>query len=176
MSRQNKGLFQIYTGNGKGKTTAAIGLAVRAAGAGFKVYIGHFLKGLRYSEHSSLEKFSGQIFFDLYGGKDFIDLTSPSEADFERAENGLYMAEENLFRGGFDLVILDEINIAAHFGLIEMKRAVGLIENKPENTELLFTGRYAPGEFIEKAHLVTVMEEVKHYFRDGVEARTGIEM
>ncbi|MBN1620603.1 cob(I)yrinic acid a,c-diamide adenosyltransferase [candidate division WOR-3 bacterium] len=171
-----KGLFQIYTGNGKGKTTAAIGLALRAAGAGLKIYIGHFLKGLRYSEHTSLERFEDSIFFELYGGRDFIDLSAPSAEDYKRAATGLEIAKEKILTKSFDLFILDEINIAAHFGLIEIPKVISLIEERPYKTELLFTGRYAPEEFIKRADLVTVMEEVKHYFSEGVKARTGIEM
>ncbi|MBN1150272.1 cob(I)yrinic acid a,c-diamide adenosyltransferase [candidate division WOR-3 bacterium] len=176
MAKLVRGYFQVYTGNGKGKTTAALGLSIRAAGAGLKVYIGQFLKGLPYSEHLALDKFRGQIFYELFGGREFIDMVSPSKIDYERAEKGFQRSLDAVSSGEYDLVILDEINIAAHFGLLDSKKILDLIEKKPVNMELVFTGRYAPMEFIQRADLVTVMEEVKHYYREGVEARTGIEM
>jgi len=167
------GLIQIYTGTGKGKTTAALGLAMRAAGHGFKVAIVHFMKIWNYGEVMSLEKLGIDLF--RYGTTELIDPENPSPVDFEQAVLAVEKAEELVKEGRYDILILDEINVAVDFNLIPLKRVVDLLEKKPDNLELVITGRNCPKELIERADLVSVMDEVKHPYSKGLEARKGIE-
>jgi len=169
-----KGYVQVYTGDGKGKTTAAIGLAVRAVGAGLKVFIGQFVKGLDYSELKSLERFSPQINVKQYGRAKFVH-SKPAEEDFTVARAGYEEIKEIVKSGLYDLVILDEANIAVHFKLLSVEDLLALINEKPDSVELVFTGRKADPKLVEKADLVTEMKEVKHYYSEGVIAREGIE-
>lgn len=169
-----KGYVQVYTGNGKGKTTAAIGMAVRAVGAGLKVFIGQFVKGMYYSELKSLERFYPDLIIKQYGTECFIFRT-PKQEDIDVAKKGFEEAKEVIKSGKYDLVILDEINIALYYKLVSLDDVLTLIDQKPENVELVLTGRNAPQEVIDKADLVTEMKEIKHYYAKGVEAREGIE-
>ena len=169
-----KGYVQVYTGDGKGKTTAAIGLAVRAIGAGLKVFIGQFVKGMHYSELNALKRLYPDIVIRQYGRRCFIE-RKPSEEDISAASQGLEDIKKAVMSGDYDLVILDEANIAVYFGLIPVAEFVKLIEEKPEGVELIFTGRRAPQEILERADLVSEIKEVKHYYQKGVPAREGIE-
>jgi len=169
-----KGYVQVYTGDGKGKTTAAIGLAVRAVGAGLKVFIGQFVKGMEYSELKSLERFSPHIKVKQYGRAKFVH-SKPDEEDFAVAREGYEEIKGIIKSGQYDLVILDEANIAVYFKLLSVEKLLTLIDEKPESVELIFTGRKADPKLIEKADLVTEMKEIKHYYREGVLAREGIE-
>ena len=169
-----KGFVQVYTGDGKGKTTAAIGLAVRAVGAGLKVFIGQFVKGMEYSELKSLERFSPEIKVKQYGRAKFVH-NKPVEEDFAAARAGYEEIKEIIKSGQYDLVILDEASIAVYFKILSVEDLLALIDMKPESVELVFTGRKADPKLIEKADLVTEMREVKHYYSDGVLAREGIE-
>ncbi len=168
-----KGYVQIYTGNGKGKTTAAIGLAVRSAGAGYKVLFAQFVKGQPYSEHKALEKFEN-ITVKQFGRKEFIH-SKPSEEDIKKAKEGYEFVYNALKNDYYDVVILDEANIAVFFKLFSDDDLIKLIEIKPEKTELVITGRYATEKLIDRADLVTEMKEIKHYYQKGVMAREGIE-
>lgn len=170
----NRGYLHIYTGDGKGKTTAALGLALRAAGAGLKVLIIQFVKGMSYCELESLKRFSDLITVRQCGRNCFIN-REPEPEDIECARRGLEKAREALASGEYRLVILDEANIAVHFGLFapgDLLEAVG--SRRPE-VEVVVTGRRAAPELLEAADLVTEMKEVKHYFSRGVPARRGIE-
>ncbi|NLX86035.1 MAG: cob(I)yrinic acid a,c-diamide adenosyltransferase [Clostridiales bacterium] len=169
-----KGYVQVYTGDGKGKTTAAIGLAVRAVGAGLKVFIGQFVKGMHYSELDALKRFHPDIVIKQYGRGCFIE-REPSEEDISSAREGLEDIRRAVLSGEYDLVILDEANIAVFFGLIPAMDFVKLIEARPEGVELVFTGRRAPQEILERADLVSEIKEIKHYYQKGVPARKGIE-
>jgi cob(I)alamin adenosyltransferase len=169
-----KGYVQVYTGDGKGKTTAAIGLAVRAVGAGLKIFIGQFVKGMDYSELKSLERFSPQMKVKQYGRAKFVH-SKPAEEDFAAARAGYEEIKEIIKSGQYDLVILDEANIAVYFKLLSVEELLTLIDEKPESVELIFTGRKADPRLIERADLVTEMREVKHYYSKGVLAREGIE-
>ncbi len=169
-----KGYVQVYTGDGKGKTTAALGLAIRAAGAGLRVYIAQFVKGMRYSELETLERLRDRITIRQYGRTCFIR-KEPEREDVLAARNGLQEAREILRAGAHQLVILDEANIAVHFNLFSADELAELISEKPENVELVITGRNAHPKILEAADLVTEMREVKHYYHEGVEARPGIE-
>jgi cob(I)alamin adenosyltransferase len=170
----NKGYVHIYTGDGKGKTTAAIGLALRAVGAGMKVFIVQFLKGKASSEFIPLAKLSDSIVFVHYGRNCLIK-DKPTEEDKALALRGLKEASEAIVSGKYDLVILDEANVAVWFDLLSVDDLLDLIKKKPDHVELVFTGRKADPKLIEAADLVTEMKEIKHYHTQGISARTGIE-
>jgi len=169
-----KGYVQVYTGNGKGKTTAAFGLALRAAGAGLKVFIAQFVKGMRYSELESIKRFSDLITLKQYGRGCFIN-QDPTEDDIQLVKAGLDEVRETILSGEYQLVILDEANIAVHYNLFTADDLVELIDVRPDGVELVITGRYAHQMVLDKADLVTEMREVKHYYSQGVMAREGIE-
>jgi cob(I)alamin adenosyltransferase len=168
------GYVQVYTGNGKGKTTAAIGLAVRALGAGWRVFFGQFLKTGRYSEHTVLSRFPERLTVKTYGRDVFIR-GKPEDEDRRLAEEGIAEVAEIVAAGAYQLVILDEANVAAHLGLITVEQILGLIENRAEQVELVITGRHADPRLLARADLVTEMREVKHYYHRGVPARPGVE-
>jgi len=171
--KDSLGLVQIYTGGGKGKTTAAIGLAVRAAGHNFKIAIIHFMKIWNYGEVKSLKKLGIDLF--RYGTTELIDPKNPSPIDFDQANKALSKAEELIEKSAYNMLILDEINVAVDFKLIPLKRVVDLLDKKPDNLELVLTGRNCPEKLIERADLVSVIDEIKHPFQKGIEARKGIE-
>ncbi|HCE45914.1 MAG TPA: cob(I)yrinic acid a,c-diamide adenosyltransferase [Lentisphaeria bacterium] len=168
-----RGFVQIYTGNGKGKTTAAIGLAVRAAGAGLEVYFGQFAKGMKSSEHGSLAKFPN-IRVKQFGRSCFIG-KKPDAEDMEFAQKGFDEIKTAVASGEYDVVILDEIMAANKYNLVSVEEVLGIIESKPASVELVLTGRNADPRLIRAADLVTEMKEVKHYYKKGVTARVGIE-
>jgi len=169
-----KGFVQLYTGDGKGKTTAAFGLALRAGGAGLKVFIGQFVKGKTYNENVAAQKYLKNIKVKQYGLGCFI-VISPTEDDIRAARKGLDEMRKIIQKGKFDVVIMDEVNIALYYKLFAVRELLEIIKNKPEHVELVLTGRYAPQELIEAVDLVTEMKEVKHYYQQGIEARKGIE-
>ncbi|MBU1341121.1 MAG: cob(I)yrinic acid a,c-diamide adenosyltransferase [Proteobacteria bacterium] len=168
-----KGYVQVYTGNGKGKTTASLGLAIRAAGAGLSVYIVQFLKKGDYSEIKALSKFKN-ITVEQYGLGKFIK-GKPSDEDIAAGAAGYLKLCEILKNNKHDVVIAEEGNVAVMCNLISEKELLALIENKPANVELVITGRGATEAVMEKADLVTEMREIKHYYKQGVKARIGIE-
>ncbi len=168
-----KGYIQVYTGNGKGKTTAALGLAIRALGAGYRVYVGQFMKSGSYSE---VKFFKGKKNFDIEQyGRGCLIKKAPKEIDKRMAMAGVKRMSAVLTKGKHDIVIADEINVAASIGLISENDIVGLISQKMPHVELVLTGRYAGGKVLRMADLVTEMKEKKHYYSKGVNARTGIE-
>ncbi|MGB5157736.1 cob(I)yrinic acid a,c-diamide adenosyltransferase [Desulfobacterium sp. N47] len=167
-----KGYVQVYTGDGKGKTTAALGLSLRAAGSGLKVYIAQFIKMGDYSEIKALAKFSDLITVEQFGLGRFIK-GKPSQEDIEAAHNGI--AKVKSLIGKYDIIVLEEANVAAACGVISVEDILELISLKPDNVELVITGRGADPRVIEKAGLVTEMKEIKHYYQKGVQARVGIE-
>jgi cob(I)alamin adenosyltransferase len=169
-----KGYVQVYTGNGKGKTTAALGLAFRAAGAGLKVFIAQFIKKGRYSEHTALERFSDLITVRQFG-HGFILKDAPTEKDIAAARSGLQEIGEAIRSGSYDVVIVDEVNVALYYHLIDVEDVLTWIHEKPAGVELVLTGRNADERVIAEADLVTEMKEIKHYYAQGVKARVGIE-
>lgn len=169
-----KGYIQVYTGNGKGKTTAALGLALRAAGADKSVYFAQFVKGKPYSELSILTAHITGITLKQYGRGCFI-VNKPTEEDIRAAQNGLKDVAGIIERGEYDLVVLDEACIALFYHLFTIEALLDILHRKPESVELVVTGRYAPQALIDAADLVTEMKEIKHYYTLGVEAREGIE-
>ena len=175
MPRLEKGLVQVYTGYGKGKTSAAFGLALRAAGRGLKVYMVQFIKGgFDYGELYVVDKIPN-FTLRAFGRGKFVMKRPPEQADMELAQEAMKVAEEVVRNGKYDVVILDEINVAVNLCLIDLKEVLQLIRNKPANVELVLTGRDAPTDIIEVADLVTEMKEIKHPFNRGSKARKGIE-
>lgn len=169
-----KGYIQVYTGNGKGKTTAAIGLAIRALGAGKKVFFAQFVKGMMYSEVKVIQKISSDIIIKQYGLDCFI-YNAPTKADIEAARKGFDELKEIILAAKYDLIVLDEANIAIYYKLFGVDELIDLLKRKAQQTEIVITGRYAPDELIEFADLVSEIKEIKHYYTKGVEARKGIE-
>jgi cob(I)alamin adenosyltransferase len=172
--KRMKGYVQVYTGNGKGKTTAAFGLALRAAGAGLKIFIAQFVKNAKYSEIKAFERLGDAITLRQYGRGDFLN-RKPDEADRRAAREGLKEVRELMLSGLYDVIILDEVNIAAYYDLFSVEDLLAFMEARPDHVELVLTGRNADPRIIEAADLVTEMVEAKHYYRQGVEARVGIE-
>jgi cob(I)alamin adenosyltransferase len=169
-----KGKVHVYTGDGKGKTTAALGLSIRAAGAGLRVFIAQFIKSDEYSEIKALKRFSDLITVEQFGLGGFIG-GNPSSGDIEAAQKGAVRVKEIISTDTYDMVVLDEANIAVKYKLISEQDLLDIIDAKSKNIELVITGRDAAAKIIEKADLVTQMKAVKHYFQNGVEARVGIE-
>ncbi|MDH5459484.1 MAG: cob(I)yrinic acid a,c-diamide adenosyltransferase [Candidatus Bathyarchaeota archaeon] len=170
-----RGIVQVYTGNGKGKTSAAFGLALRGIGRGLKVYVIQFIKGgFDYGELYIVDKLPN-LTLKAFGRGRFVTEKPPEKEDTELGEKALALAEEVVKSEEYDIVILDEINVALNLKLIKIERVLELIRNKPKHVELILTGRYAPDEIIEAADLVTEMKEVKHPYNKGFQARKGIE-
>jgi cob(I)alamin adenosyltransferase len=169
------GYIQVYTGDGKGKTTAALGLALRAAGAGLRVCIIQFMKGEETSEIIALRKMNNLITVRRYGRTGFVEGT-PEDEDIRQAQEGFKEADRAVLNGDYDVVILDEANVAVYLGLLSLSDLMSLIDRKPEQVELVITGRRADPQIIERADLVTEMIEIKHYYHKGVSARKGIEL
>ena len=169
-----KGYVHVYTGNGKGKTTAAIGLAIRAAGAGMRVYIAQFVKGMHYSELDALDRHADRITLKQYGRDCFIE-KEPEAEDIRAARQGLEEVKGILASGDYQVVILDEANIATRYNLFSPDELIEVVRSKPEAVELVITGRNADPQVVALADLVTEMKEIKHYYNRGVQARPGVE-
>jgi cob(I)alamin adenosyltransferase len=170
------GLIQVYTGNGKGKTTAALGLALRAAGHGLRTYIGQFLKGRPSGEIPASEKLAPLIRIEQFGRRGFLLVTDkPGDEDVDRARRGLRACLKAMLSGEFRIVVMDEVNTAVHFRILDEREVLDVLAKKPADVELVLTGRYATPGILEKADLVTEMKDLKHYFDRGVRAREGIE-
>ena len=170
----SKGYVQVYTGDGKGKTTAALGLALRAAGHGMRTYIGQFMKGQDYGELHVLCDLPAVV-VEQYGDARCIHREEVTPEHVAQAQGGLARAQRAMLSGQYDIVVLDEVNVAIWFGLLTAQEVLAFLDRKPEHVELILTGRRAPQELIERADLVTEMREVKHYYAQGVAARKGIE-
>ncbi|MBI5419120.1 MAG: cob(I)yrinic acid a,c-diamide adenosyltransferase [Deltaproteobacteria bacterium] len=171
-----KGYIQVYTGNGKGKTTASLGLAVRAAGHGLRTVIVQFMKGwIDYGELEGVKMLAPYVEIHQAGRDTFVNRKAPDPEDVRLARRGWELAKGVILDGKADIVVLDEINCAVDFGLLPVEGVVEVLKEKPAGMELVLTGRGAPPAFIEIADLVTEMREVKHYYANGVDARVGIE-
>lgn len=168
-----KGYIQVYTGNGKGKTTAALGIALRTICAGNKVFFGQFMKGQDYSEKKACQLLP-DLTMEQFGSVSFLNGT-PTEKDISDAKAGLEKMRAVLTAGEHDLVVFDEINTALFFHLVTVDEVLSVLDLKPERTEVILTGRYAPQEIIDRADLCTEMKKIKHYYDAGVDARIGIE-
>ncbi|OIP34087.1 MAG: cob(I)yrinic acid a,c-diamide adenosyltransferase [Deltaproteobacteria bacterium CG2_30_43_15] len=175
--RLGRGTIQVYTGNGKGKTTASLGLALRAIGHGYRVYMIQFMKGdIEYGELISSKKLlAPYLTIKQMGRADFVNRENPEKVDVDWAKKAFKLAQEVVLGGEYDVVILDEVNVAVDFGLVVLEDLLELMRDKPENVELVLTGRYAKPEVVQKADLVTEMLDIKHYYAGGIESRKGIE-
>ncbi len=171
----SRGLVQVFTGEGKGKTSAALGIVLRALGHGLRVYIVYFMKGdYPYGERGILSKLPN-VKFDSFGGRGFLDPANITPDDKEQAGKALAAAREAMLSGNYDLVVLDEVNVATAFELIELDEVLELINDKPQNVELILTGRRADTEIIKLADVVTEMLKIKHPYDKGIKARKGID-
>ncbi len=175
MGEIQAGLVQVFTGNGRGKTTAALGTVLRAVGQGLRVHIIHFMKGTYpYGEQKALT-YLPNVTVSRFGKLDFVDPNNVKEDEREEARKALEAGREALHSGNYDIVVLDEVNIASGWGLIPVEKVLELIKEKPNNVELILTGRYADQRIIEAADLVTEMVERKHPYQKGTKARKGFE-
>lgn len=173
--KKDRGLIQVFTGNGKGKTSAALGSILRATGHGLKVFIVFFMKGkYPYGEFSSLPRLPN-VEVASFGLRCLIDRNNINPEEIKQAEMALQTAREAMLSGKYDIVVLDEVNVAVYFKLIPLDDVIRLIEEKPPGIELILTGRYAEDAVIERADLVTEMRKVKHPYDSGIKARKGIE-
>jgi cob(I)alamin adenosyltransferase len=171
----SKGLVEIFTGDGKGKTSAALGVVLRALGHGFRVHIVYFMKGeYPYGEQQVLSRLPN-VSFSRFGHEHFVDPAKIKPEEREQAEKALEKAREVMLSGQYDLVVLDEVNIAVAWGLVGLEQVLELLREKPERVELILTGRHAPPELIQRADLVTEMVEIKHPYHQGVLSRRGID-
>ncbi len=169
-----KGLIHVYTGNGKGKTTAAIGLGVRAAGDGLKVLMIQFMKGRRYSELDALAQLKNFTVVQ-FGRDEFVSKEQPEQVDIDLAQKGLAYAKEFIHKHIYDVVILDEINVALDYHLITLDDVLQLLKEKSDCVELVLTGRYASPEIIQHADVVSEILEIKHPYHKGMLSRKGID-
>jgi len=165
---------QVYTGDGKGKTSAALGLALRASGHGMRTYIGQFMKGQHYGELEALRDHP-LITIEQYGDVRCIHREEVTSEHVKQARRGLERAREAMLSDQYDLLVLDEVNVAIWFGLLAVEEVLAFLDQRPNHVEVILTGRRAPQELIERADLVTEMQAVKHYYQQGVVARRGIE-
>jgi cob(I)alamin adenosyltransferase len=175
LPKLERGLVQVYTGNGKGKTSAAFGLALRATGRGLKVYIIQFIKGgFDYGELYTVDKLPN-LTLKAFGRGEFITAKPPDKEDVRLAEQALQLAKQTVNSGKYDVIILDEVNVALTLKLIDLEEVLKLIQNKPNHVELVLTGRNAPVQVIDASDYVTEMREVKHPYSKGYRSRKGIE-
>ena len=171
-----RGLVQVYTGNGKGKTTASLGLVFRALGHGLRIHVMQFMKGQTiYGELESAKQFAEQLTIEQVGSPKFIKVGQQTAADCEMAQAAFCRAQRLVASGDYDLVVLDELNCAVDFSLVKIDAVKEMIRTKPVHTELVITGRNVHPDIVELADLVTEMREIKHYFNAGQAARVGIE-
>lgn len=175
IDKYQKGIVIVLTGDGKGKTTAALGQALRAAGHGRKVFIVQFMKGKKYGEVLCAEKHLSQITIIQSGLDSFVMKDNPAPVDIELAQQGLKIAADAVASGGYDMVILDEVNVAMDFKLVSVQDVLTVIKTKPDNVDIILTGRYAPAEIIEAADTVSEIREIKHHYAKGIKERAGIE-
>jgi cob(I)alamin adenosyltransferase len=181
MSNTVHGLIHVYTGDGKGKTTAALGLALRAAGHGWHTYIGQFMKGQDYGELPAAALLGTDpagrplLTIEQYGKPTFIHVDQATQEDVRLARAGLARACQAMLSGHYQIVVLDEINVALYFKLLTVSDVIELIDQKPGPVELVLTGRRVPDAILERADYVTVMQESRHPYQHGVPARKGIE-
>jgi len=170
-----KGLVEVFTGDGKGKTSAALGVILRALGHGLRIYIVFFMKGpFPYGEQKMLTKLPN-VTFDRFGFETFCDPNNVKPAEKEEARKALAAGREAMLSGKYDVVILDEVNVAAAWKLIDIEDVIRLVKDRPDNVELILTGRYADPRLIELAHLVTYMTKVKHPYDQGTLSRKGLD-
>ena len=170
-----RGLVQIFTGDGKGKTSAAIGAVIRALGHGLRVYVAFFMKGDHPSGERNILSQLPNVTMESFGAGGLVDPANIKPEEKEQAKRGLAAASKAMLSGNYDLVVLDELNLAVAWNLVELDEVLKLIGDKPEGVELILTGRRADSKLIKSADLVTEMLKIKHPYDNGVVAREGIE-
>lgn len=170
-----RGLVLVITGNGKGKTTSAFGQALRAVGQGYKVFIMQFMKGRDYGEFKAAEKYLPRLTIRRSGLDSFVMRDNPAPVDIKLARQGFEEAKKAVASGRYNMIILDEINVAVDFKLIPLQDLIDLIKNRPPALDLILTGRYAPKEILKLADTVSEVKEIKHHYAAGVKDRAGIE-
>ena len=176
LARFNRGLVLVYTGDEKGKTTAAIGQALRSVGHGNRVLVIQFMKGKKYGEVLAAEKYlAGGLTMIQCGLDSFVMKNDPAPVDIELARKGLALAKKAVASGDYQMVVLDEINVALDFKLVELEDVIEIIKIKPASLDLVLTGRYAPAGVIELADMVSEIREIKHHYAQGIKERAGIE-
>jgi len=175
VKKHNKGLIMVITGNGKGKTTSALGQALRAVGHGFSVHMIQFMKGRKYGEAVAAETHLPGFTIELFGLDSFVMRDNPASVDVELAVKGLARAREVIASQKYDMVILDEINVAVDFNLISLEEVLDMIRSKPPELDLILTGRYADPQVIDLADMVSEVREIKHHYAAGIKERAGIE-
>ncbi len=175
LPKTDRGLVMVITGNGKGKTTAAFGQALRAIGQGYHVFVVQFMKGRKYGEFIAAQKYLPNLTIRRCGLDSFVMRDNPAAIDIEMAQKGLAASQKAIESGKYDMVILDEANVAIDFKLISLPDVIELIKNKPAHLDLILTGRYAPTEITELADTVSEIQEVKHHYNAGIKDRAGIE-
>ncbi len=167
-------LLMVYTGNGKGKTTAAVGQAVRALGHGYRVYIIHFLKGRDYGEYLAAEHLPG-LTVEKAGRDAFVNRENPDPVDIEMVRNGWERASQAVKNGDYDLVVMDELNVVLDFGLLDPEEVCSKLSRQHRFCDVITTGRNAPREIVDMADLVSEIKEIKHHYQEGITSRRGIE-
>lgn len=171
------GLVLVYTGNGKGKTTAALGLALRQVGWGRRVLVVQFMKGKGnvYGERVAAERYLSLLEIEQHGRDEFVNLSDPAEVDVSLARKALERAGEAMASGDYGMVVLDEVNVAVATAMIDTKDVLAVLEKRHKGTDVVLTGRYCPKEIMDRADMVSEVREVKHHFARGIQARKGIE-
>ncbi|MBN1473156.1 MAG: cob(I)yrinic acid a,c-diamide adenosyltransferase [Syntrophaceae bacterium] len=173
--KTDRGLVMVITGNGKGKTTAAFGQALRSIGQGYNVFIVQFMKGRKYGEFIAAQKYLPNLTIRRSGLDSFVMRDNPAPIDIEMARKGLAAAQKAIKSGKYDMVILDEANVALDFKLIDLSDVIDLVKNKPASLDIILTGRYAPPEILALADTVSEVQEIKHHYNAGIKDRAGIE-
>jgi cob(I)alamin adenosyltransferase len=168
-------MIQVYTGEGKGKTTAALGQALRALGHGMKVYMIQFMKGREYGEIKACERCLPDLTMVMSGRDEFVEKGSPQEIDLRMAREGFELAKKVVEEGQHQMLILDEVNVAVDYGLLPLREILDFLRSCPDNMEVVCTGRYAPPELMDMADMVSEIKEIKHHYEQGVGMRKGIE-
>jgi len=175
-TQKDRGIVMVYTGNGKGKTTAALGMALRASGHGQKIKMIQFMKGSQnYGEIKAAKKYIPNFEIEQFGLDKFVSKNNPAQEDIELAQKGLEKARKTIISDEYDLIILDEINVAVDYNLIKEEDVIKLIQSKPLRLNLVLTGRYASEKIMELADMVSEVREIKHHYKKGIEAKPGIE-
>jgi cob(I)alamin adenosyltransferase len=172
---ETRGLVMVITGNGKGKTTAAFGQALRAVGQGYKVFIAQFMKGRDYGEYVAAEKYLPRLTIRRFGLDSFVMRDNPAPVDIALARQGFDMVKKMVASGKYNMIILDEINVAVDFKLVPLEDIMDLIRNKPPALDLILTGRYAAKEILKLADTISEVKEIKHHYAAGIKDRAGIE-
>jgi cob(I)alamin adenosyltransferase len=168
-------MIQVYTGDGKGKTTAALGQALRALGHGIKVYMIQFMKGRTYGELITADSCLPEFTIVMSGRDEFVKKGEPEEVDVRMAQEGFELAKQVVDEGKYKMLILDEINVALDYGLLPLQEVLDFLRSCPREMEIVCTGRYAPQELIDLADMVSEVKEVKHHYQQGMGMRKGIE-